>query len=367
MNIKSNKIARLMMLAVPLWFLLSSGCTDGTAAGGGPGTGPGQDSPIFGDSLLGANGVLYNGMTLNGATLNGMTLNGMTLNGVQLNGVSLNGMTLNGVTLNGVTLNGMTLNGMTLNGSGLNGTLFSIGSGGAQLSGLSLIGSTWQLTVQVSGMAQPVPITLRFDNIYADPKNPQGDVYLYDISYSLSGSPQWASLCTDTSGRPVSVVPIRNRWDFQTGGRIDDPSAVTFACINAALGKCVRLGYRPWATATRCQGKCETVSLADHHQACTRLIRADYCGNGTSYTQNGTLIEVYDDLSPNINSNTMSWDLEGQWNPDGARCIGDARHAELLVSGRYPDCSGIAGRPTHLPNCGNRHSLSQALLASTFQ
>jgi hypothetical protein len=372
MSFKSINIARMMLLAIPLWALCASGCSDGS--GSEPGSGSGS-SP-FGDSLLGANGVVYNGMTLNGmtlngVTLNGMTLNGMTLNGVALNGVSFNGMTLNGVSLNGVsfngmTLNGMTLNGMTLNGIKLDGTLFSVNIGSQPISGQAFIGTTWNLSIQSSTLAQPLPVTLRFDNIYVDPRSPSGDVYLYDISYSVNGSPQWTSLCSDASGRPVSVVPLRNHWDYQTGARIDDPSAVTFACINAALGKCVRLGYRPWATATHCKGSCESVSLADHHQACTRLLRADYCGNGTSYTENGTLIEVYDDLMPTINANTMSWDLEAQWNPDGARCLGDARHAELLARGRYPNCSGTS-RPTHLPNCGNRHSLSQALLASTFQ
>lgn len=367
MNIKSIKIARLMMLVLPLWALFSTGCGDDPASGAGPGTAP----TFFDDSLLGTGGILHNGIILNGPTLNGMTLNGMTLNGVSLNGVSFNGMTLNGVSLNGISLNGMTLNGMTLNGMTLNGmtlsgTLFSVSTTGAPISGLAFIGSTWQITVQANGMAQPAPVTLRVDNIYIDPKDPKGDVYLYDISYSLNGSSQWTSLCTDTAGRPMPVVPLRNRWDYQSGARINDPSAVTFACINTALGKCVRLGYRPWASANRCDGKCETVSMADYHQACTRMIRADYCGNGTSYTLDGTLIELYDDLSPAINTNTMHWDMEAQWSADGAECLSDARHAELLVKGRYPVC-GSNGRPTHLRSCGNKKMLSDAMLTSTFE
>lgn len=362
MNIKSIKNARLTMLAFPLLALFSTGCGDGSAAGDDLGRAP----SFFDDSLLGTGGILHNGMTLNGPTLNGMTLNGMTLNGISLNGVSLNGMTLNGVSLNGVTLNGMTLNGMTLNGMTLNGTLFSVNTGGTPISGQAFIGSTWQITLQANGVAQTVPVTLRFDNIYIDPKDPKGDVYLYDVSYSLNGSSEWASLCTDSAGKPVPVVPIRNRWDYQTGARINDPSAVTFACINAALGKCVRLGYRPWASTKLCDGSCETVALADYHQACTRMIRADYCGNGTSYTLNGTLIEVYDDLSPVINANTMHWDTEAQWSPDGAECLSDARHAELLVKGRYPVC-GSNGRPTHLRSCGKEKKLSSALLTSTVE
>ena len=38
------------------------------------------------------------------------------------------------------------------------------------------------------------------------------------------------------------------------------------------------------------------MSLASYHQACTRMARADYCGDGTSHTQDGTWIEYYDKL-----------------------------------------------------------------------
>ena len=33
------------------------------------------------------------------------------------------------------------------------------------------------------------------------------------------------------------------------------------------------------------------------HQACTRLVRADYCGNGVYHTATGTSIDVYDSLN----------------------------------------------------------------------
>ena len=371
---RSSKIMNLqslskLCLAIILIALCTIGCSEDPAAGPGANIDPNPDqgSARIDDGSILSGGITHNGMTLNGMTLNGIILNGMTLNGMTLNGVSLNGVTLNGMTLNGITLNGVTLNGMTLNGVTLNGSLFSYTPGtGPSISGLAFAGAIWQLTVQPSGAAQPAQVALRFDNIYADPRNTSGDVFLYDISYSVDGNNTWTSLCRDGAGNRVAAIPIRNRWNYQTGARIEDPSAITFACANAALGKCVRLGYRPWATAQSGKKNDPPISLADHHQACTRLIRADYCGNGTSYTLDGTLIEVYDDLQPNINSNTMNWSLEGQWNPDGARCIGDARHAELLTRGRLPDCSGT-GRPTNFPNCGNRQSLTQALLASTFQ
>ena len=280
-----------------------------------------------------------------------------------------NGFTLNGFTLNGFTLNGFTLNGFTLNGFTLNGTLFSAAtSEGPSVAGTDLIGAQAQLSMLPPGQAQALDYTLRFDNIYLDTSRPEGDVYLYDISVAQSGSSTWSSLCTDSAGAPVPAIPIRNYWDTQTGARIDNPNVVTFACASGALGKCVRLGYRPWAQATRCikdKESCSTISLGEYHQACTRMIRADYCGNGTSYTLNGTQIEVYDQLSPAVQSNTMNWSIEGQWNPGGAFCLGDARHSELLSKGKYPDCNGD-GKPGDVPKCGSNTQLKNALLGSTW-
>ena len=290
-----------------------------------------------------------------------------TTNGFTMNGFTMNGFTMNGFTMNGFTMNGFTMNGFTMNGLALNQSLFSaVTDSGTVLSGLNLIGAQAQITVQPSGQAMPVQYKLRFDNIYVDPQKPSGDVYLYDISYTRSGETTWTSLCADANGAPVPAIPIKNYWNTQTGARIDNPNVVTFACVSGALGKCVRLGYRPWAQATKCVNQsCSAISLAGYHQACTRMIRADYCGNGSSYTLNGTLIEVYDGLSPQIQTRTSSWAIEGQWNPEGAFCIGDARHAELLAKGRYPDCNGD-GNPGDVKKCGSNAELKLSLLGSAF-
>jgi hypothetical protein len=293
---------------------------------------------------------------------NGFSINGFSINGFSINGFSINGFSINGFSINGFSINGFSINGLSLNGSSFSG----VNSAGQNLSGLGFAGAQAQVTVQPSGQAQPTYYTLKFDNVYVDPTHPNSDVYLYDVSYQQSGNTTWKSLCLDSTGNPVPAIPIRNSWNVQTGARIDDANAVTFACVSGALGKCVRLGYRPWAQATRCanSNSCTTVSLADYHQACTRMIRADYCGNSVSYTLNGTLIDVFDDLSPQIQSEAAHWPLEAQWSPQGATCLSDARHQELVNAKRSPSCS--PPQQTKLPSCGQSRSLSQALIGTTF-
>ena len=70
---------------------------------------------------------------------------------------------------------------------------------------------------------------------------------------------------------------------------------------------------------------CETVSLTDYHQACTRMARADYCGDGTPWTVPGTPIDIFDHLSPQIETQETKWPVEAEWTPDGAYCLDDIR------------------------------------------
>jgi hypothetical protein len=96
------------------------------------------------------------------------------------------------------------------------------------------------------------------------------------------------------------------------GSKIDDPTTFTFACERSAITKCLRQGYKPWATVNG-------VSMAEYHQACTRLIRADFCGDGTSYTVEGQWVNLYDTVG--VQRDTEDWNQEAEWDSRGARCF----------------------------------------------
>ena len=268
------------------------------------------------------------------------------VNTAALNGFSLNGFSLNGDVINGFSLNGFSLNGFSLNGFSLNGTSFSatkiVDGVPTVVTGTGLIGTSMTL---VHGTDI---FTLTFDNIHLDPYNPAGDVYLYDITVHDVIHNFSAPLCT-LDGVAAPAIPLRNHWDPLTGDRIDDVTVITFACRGGALAKCVDWGYRPWATSTKCDPVteiCTEVSLTDYHQACTRMVRADYCGDGTPHTVTGTLIDVYDRLSPTIQAQfsggNPNWGIEAEWGPDGALCAGDSlrlQHLdELEIPYTYPPC-----------------------------
>ncbi|HEX3475479.1 MAG TPA: ADYC domain-containing protein [Kofleriaceae bacterium] len=115
------------------------------------------------------------------------------------------------------------------------------------------------------------------------------DVWLYDVR--LPGSP-------DAGGQPLGLCPagesataLAGTWDA-TGKFTPSSTLFTFACTSGTIAKCTRWGYRPWDTAYRSDGS--PSALAPYHQACVRAATADYCADGTSWTRNGTLVDVYD-------------------------------------------------------------------------
>ena len=255
-------------------------------------------------SVVVANGVSLNGVSLNGVSLNGVSLNGVSLNGVSLNGVSLNGVSLNGVSLNGVSLNGVSLNGVSLNGTRSDsGEQITIASVGPQLTATLSNGDTLQLRIDGATLV--------------------GDLWSYSVSYrSLLG---WQKLCSD------GALAVPGTWNTDRGvpgGGAYTPSSsdFTFACRGRTIAKCVELGYRaePGDTA--------------HLESCVRLLRGDFCGDGTPYTADGTTLNLYDNIG--LQADTNEWMVEGEWTPAGAICITKPRYTRFdQVLGIKPPCA----------------------------
>jgi hypothetical protein len=247
---------------------------------------------------------------MNGTNMNGTNMNGTNMNGTNMNGISLSGVVLGNLTLTNVHLDGSMLvaqhNGHTIHGSNLVGSLFS---------GVLDNGKT---------------IELRIDHV-SQGASPNTDIYYYSVSYQhIDGS--WASLCADSSGNPLKAIPLAGTWDYSqgtaTGGsHTSDSTKFTFACQHGALAKCTEWGYKPWVSVGG-------VNLADDHQTCTRTVRADYCGDGTSHTQNGQIIDIYDSVG--VQTDTQSWIVEAEWDTNGSRCFNPANRSHFDILSTLP-------------------------------
>lgn len=255
--------------------------------------------------------------------------------GRELNGQSYNGTVLDGHGIMGVSLNDVVFQGAPMEEVTLKDTVFI----GTTDKHRHVIGYGFKGAIFTAILDNGNPLSLRIDDINMNIRVGGIDTRYYNISYPTTEG--WMPLCgVNDKGEAIPAIPLNGRWNYSVGEEgsgswIDDPNAFTFACQEYVLAKCVEAGYKPWATGLVCskgQG-CQKISLAQYHQACTRLLRADYCGDGNSYTVDGMEIGMYDGLV--LRKDRQNWLTEAEWDTDGARCLAHQR----LADGPVPPCA----------------------------
>lgn len=116
------------------------------------------------------------------------------------------------------------------------------------------------------------------------------------------------------------MIPVGGAKWLTNGNRVDDSSAISLSCVNDSIGGCVTWGYAPWDSVGG-------VSLRDHHQACTRMKKADWCGTGDPDTtlNHGsyisTKIQVWDSLDIHSMYPQTRVTMEAFWDVNGATCV----------------------------------------------
>ena len=125
-------------------------------------------------------------------------------------------------------------------------------------------------------------INLRIDSAEPDPL--KRDRWLYNLSV-LGRSGNWQPFCDPGPDGLSLAFPIAGTVG-PDGSFSNSSTKFTFSCTAGALAKCIRFGYAPWGTSD------DGTFMLDHFRACTRMVRADYCGNGEPHTRAGTLINI---------------------------------------------------------------------------
>ena len=231
------------------------------------------------------------------------------------NGKSLNGTSLNGTSLNGKSLNGKSLNGTSLNGKSLNGTSITAAStSGPPLAGAGMVGSTWTGTSSAGDV-----VNLRVDSALQG-TGTNADLWFYGVSFQTTTG--WSPLCgRDAAAAPILATTVYGQWVASTidsAHYVSTTSKFTFACRGKTIAKCVELGYKTY------QGR--TPQLL----SCVRLLRGDFCGTGVSYTVDGTLLNLYDNVG--VQADTETWKAEAEWTEAGARCVNSNNAARYMLA-----------------------------------
>lgn len=185
---------------------------------------------------------------------------------------------------------------------------------GRVLRSRDLVGA--RLVIALGGQA----IRVRLDGVERDPEAKNGTVWLHTFSAQMADG-SWQNVCDAGPDGRRQGFPIAGRPRPDGMLELAESGIFELACTSGALGKCVRFGYPPWSAANG-------VPLRDVYNACIRMVRADYCGNGIPTTKDGQRIDIYDDLAIQTHENDAAMDFEAGWSADGAVCVRHIRVKE---------------------------------------
>jgi len=249
----------------------------------------------------------------------------------------------NGTSANGVTA-GIKLTGVAPTGLRPNGTSISIAATGAPLTGPAFVGTTW-----TGHVASAPNVTLRVDDA-TQGVGGSADLWSYRISVSIGGT--WRPLCVDATGAVIPAETVRGTWNLGEGvpgggAYTATTTDFTVACRHSAISKCLEFGYTPWTKQTR--------ALA----SCVRALRADYCGDGKSYTVNGTIVNIFD--AGGIQPDDAWWTPEAEWTPNGASCVSKEQRTRFFQAAHVrPSCFPSPLAPKN--SCGTGFSGETAII-----
>jgi hypothetical protein len=180
--------------------------------------------------------------------------------------------------------------------------------------------------------------TLLINGVKREPaKAGGGEVWLHDLSV-VGEDGDLRPLCLADPQGDRHAIPLPGTFT-DDGTYMPEPGVFSLSCTAGVQAKCVRAGYAPWRTAPGGE------PLIDHYRACTRMMRADYCGDNEPHTRNGTLIDLYDDVGVQ-SPDAPSLVFEAGWTPHGAVCVNHARIREIFDLQRLQaSCPRLAEAP----------------------
>ena len=205
----------------------------------------------------------------------------------------------------------------------VDGTNFVVSlSDGPVLRSRDLVGATLNIVTGGGGA-----LRVRIDAVEADPGDAarssaaSSEVLLHSFSFQTPEG-EWRNLCEPGPDGRRQGFPIAGRAAKDATIAPAEAGVFELTCTGGAQGKCVRFGYRPW------EKQPDGGSTWSLYNACVRLVRADYSGDGKGTTRNGQPIDIYDFLGVQKKADDPSHDFEAGWSPQGAVCVRHVRVKE---------------------------------------
>jgi hypothetical protein len=196
------------------------------------------------------------------------------------------------------------------------GTEFVLTSpAGRHVRSSGLVGSTVRMDIGSSVAL----VTIR--RVQDDKRAINGRVVLHQLTFAGG---KGENVCDpDPDGRSLAFPVPDGRGGYE------------LTCTSGAVGKCVRWGYRAW------EERPGGPPMRDLHKACVLMTRADYGGDGTTTTRDGTRISFFDRFGVVPCGKRPPLAFEAAWGRDRAVCVARPRIVENVsiaqLAERYPE------------------------------
>jgi hypothetical protein len=152
----------------------------------------------------------------------------------------------------------------------------------------------------------------------------------YQLELELGDGRPAVNACRD----PGDVAfPIAGYWK-EDGRYTKDSKQFSFACTRRSAASCLEKGLLDTSK------NADTVSL---FEACIRMARADYCGDGESYTKHGSFVTLWDNRNIVTRSSFEALSFEAAWDKDGMVCSARTRWNASEIAA--PSCPQFKTKP----------------------
>jgi hypothetical protein len=196
-------------------------------------------------------------------------------------------------------------------------------------------------------------LRLRIDAVERDTDATVDSVWLHTLSIQ-AGDGTWRNFCESGPDGRRQGFPLAFRPREPDGAMEPAPSGIfDLVCTAGARGKCVRFGYLPW----------QDEATGHLYNACVRMMRADYCGDGEATTRDGALIDLYDDRRIQLLDQQSAREFEAGWPANGAVCV---RHVRIKENISLDALTQRCPRLRHLVGEGCTEERARSLGASLF-
>lgn len=156
------------------------------------------------------------------------------------------------------------------------------------------------------------------------------DEYIYRMSYyDSNNAPQHLCDSSDPDGDWLTVLPHEIVVPGKTHVITEDTDWFTLACVGEAAFKMKMLGYSRYSPSA---------PTKDERVATIRMVTADYCGTGTSFTTAGVPV-AWSDRSGTVSPPFAEVSMEAQWDEGGAVCLNTPR--QFPIESIEDECGAI--------------------------